>query len=96
MLKNFRHTQLNLALLKWQLCQLRHTFYLVPVHLPLMSASFSLCHCAHIGPEKDTSEFNKLRYYFKSPVSSLDTYKELITAHHNILSKRYIDKVGYL
>lgn len=63
--KKFRHTQLNLAVLKWQLCQLRHTFYPVPVHLPLMFSSFSLCHCTLIGPERANSEFSKIRYYFR-------------------------------
>lgn len=62
--KEIRHIQLNLAVLKWQLCQSRHTFYLVPVHLPLMFASFSLCHGTRTRLEMTNSEFNKLHSYF--------------------------------
>ena len=58
--------QLNLAVLTWQLCQLRYTFYLVPALLLLTFTSFSLCYRALIGSERDNSEFNKLGYYFES------------------------------
>lgn len=78
MLKEFRHRKFNLVVLKWQLCLLRHALYLVPLHLPLMFAAFSLSHCAPLllGQKGGNSEFNKLHYCFKSLGNSSDIYNE--------------------
>lgn len=79
--KKAEHTQLNLAVLKWQLCQLRHTFYLVPVHLSLMFAAFSLCHRTHTRPETDNSEFNKLHYRFHKSCKFFRHLKNKLTSY---------------